>query len=73
MLFDLSFFEFDMLTRNRIVLLEYDFLGRCAGIFFRHVEETGASGAQQLDLLTYRFRHIGSLGIGCAELRKEKR
>ena len=61
-LLDLGFLELDMLARDRIVLAEAHLLGRVARVLFGHLEETGAGGRQQFDLLDDRLGHVrGSL------------
>jgi len=49
-LFDLGFLEFDVLARDRIVLLEDELLGRIARVLLRDVEEAGVGGGDQPDL-----------------------
>ena len=47
-LFDLGFFEFDVLARDRIVFFENQLFRRCTRVLLRHVEEAGTSRRQQL-------------------------
>jgi hypothetical protein len=57
-LFDLGFFEFDVLARDRIVFLEHEFLGLIARVLLGHVVEARAGGAYELDLLGDGLRHV---------------
>jgi hypothetical protein len=56
-LLNFRFFEFDVLTRDGIVLLEYKLFSRRAGILLRDVEEAGAGRRQQFDFLCNWLRH----------------
>jgi hypothetical protein len=56
-LLDLRFLELDVLARDRVVLLENQLFCRRARVLLRHVEEAGAGGRQELDLLRYGLSH----------------
>lgn len=56
-LLDLGFLEIDVLTHDRVVLLERDLLGRRARILLGDIEEARACRAQKFYLLRYWFRH----------------
>jgi hypothetical protein len=56
-LFDLRFFEFDVLARDGIVLLENKLLCGGAWVLFGDVEKASVGRRQQFDFLGNRFRH----------------
>ena len=58
-LLNLRFLEVDVLARDRVVLLEREFLSRRARVLLRHIEEARSSTADQLDLLRCGLGHIG--------------
>jgi hypothetical protein len=60
-LFDLVFFELDVLAHDRIIFLEDHLFGGVPRILFGHVKEACASGGQQFDLLNDGFSH----GLTC--------
>jgi hypothetical protein len=64
-LLDFGFLELDVLARDRVVLLEREFLGRCARVLLGHVEKSGSSGTDQLDLLRCRFCHLDLFNNRC--------
>src|SRR5690606_27427368 len=59
-LLDLGFLELDVLPGDRIVLRLGHLVGHRAAVLRRHIEETGVSRRQQLDLDGRSFRHGGS-------------
>src|SRR5262249_2402091 len=63
-LLDLGFAEFDMLARNRVVLLLDELVGHGARILLGDVIEAGVRRGDELDLDGDRFGHGGSLKIG---------
>src|SRR5690606_21271225 len=65
-LLDLGFLELDVLLGNRVVLGLGHLVGERTAVLLRHVEETGVSRRQQLDLDGRSFRH------GILPLRKMK-
>ena len=56
-LFDLGFFEGDVLARYWIVLAEADLVGRRPGVLFCYVEEPRTRSAEEFDLLCNRLCH----------------
>src|SRR5215468_7492494 len=63
-LLDLGFTEFDVLARNRVVLLLHELVGHGARILLGDVIEAGVSRRNELDLDGDRFGHDGSLKKG---------
>jgi hypothetical protein len=59
-LFDLGFFEFDVLAHHRVVFVQLELGGLGAGVLFRDVEIPGVGGGNQLDLDDVRFGHEGN-------------
>src|SRR5262245_24111373 len=60
-LLDLGFTEFDVLARDRVVLLLDELVGHGARILLGDVIEAGIRGGNELDLDGDRFGHGGSL------------
>jgi hypothetical protein len=56
-LLDLRFAEFDVLLRDRIVLLHDQLFGLGARILLGHIEKSGVGARHQLDLDHRRFSH----------------
>ena len=65
-LLDLRFAEFDVLLRDRVVLLLHELVGHRARILLRHVEETGVGRGHELDLDGCGLRHGGGPLAGMA-------
>jgi hypothetical protein len=56
-LLDLGFLELDMLTHDRVIFAKRHLFGDVARVFLGHIEKTGVSGADQLDLDRGWLRH----------------
>src|SRR5262249_17039200 len=61
-LLDLAFAEFDVLARDRIVLLQHELVGLGAGVLLGDVEEAGVRRRVQADLDGGGLRHGAVLG-----------
>src|ERR1700752_2791335 len=58
MLLDLGFAEFDMLARNRVILLLDQLVGHGARVLLGDVIEAGVGRGHELDLDGDRFGHV---------------
>jgi len=56
-LFDLTFFVFDMLAHDWVVFARCHFLGHCACVFLGHIEVARARRGVQADFNRGRLRH----------------
>src|SRR4051794_23984324 len=61
MLLDLGFAEFDVLARDRVILLLDHLVGHGARVLLGNVIEAGVGGRHELDLDGDRFGHVLNL------------